>query len=156
MDWKRIHQIIYTENGERSKLETGENSSDKSKEKKEQKEQKKASQDNKNEKSSANHIKKVISREEVLRVIKGNTAEIYKNAAFGPWVKDGRIQGYKITRVSRRHIFYKLGARNGDIIKKVNEHSLSNVDRLFDIWKSLPSANNVKVEILRRGKTNII
>lgn len=101
---------------------------------------------------SGGTFKKVISREELNRYLKGNMEEIYKNASFGPKLVDGKITGYKIKRVKSGHIFYKLGARSGDVITSVNGYPLSSTERMFEIWQTLPSMNNIKVELERGGK----
>ncbi|RME91467.1 MAG: hypothetical protein D6767_05155 [Candidatus Hydrogenedentota bacterium] len=102
--------------------------------------------------TSGQVIKKVISREEVNKIIKGNPATIYKDAAFGPYLVGGKIKGYKIHRVKPTHIFYKLGARAGDIIEKVNGFELSDTERMFELWKSIKTAPRVTIQVLRNNK----
>ncbi len=97
----------------------------------------------------ASQVKKVISREEVNRYLKGNMEDIYKNASFGPELQDGKITGYKIKRVQPGHIFFELGARSGDVLTSVNGYPLSSTERMFEIWKTLPSMDSVSVELMR-------
>lgn len=103
--------------------------------------------------ASGETITKVISREEINKTILGNPAEIYKGAAFGPLVENGKITGYKIHKVVDSHVFYKLGARPGDILRKVNGYGLSDTERMFELWKSIKTAPAVQVELERNGKT---
>lgn len=98
-------------------------------------------------------ISKVISREEVNKNILGNPAKIYEGAQFGPHLVNGRIEGYKIARVNDDHVFAKLGARSGDIIRKVNGYALSDTERMLDLWKAIRTAPEVKIELEREGKT---
>lgn len=98
-------------------------------------------------------IKKVISREEVNKNILGNPASIYQGAAFGPYMQNGKIEGYRIAKVAEDHVFYKLGARNGDIIRKVNGYALNDTERMFELWKTIKTAPAVKIELERDGKT---
>ncbi|MCS6985293.1 MAG: hypothetical protein NZM25_09255 [Leptospiraceae bacterium] len=97
-------------------------------------------------------ITRVISREEVNKTILGNPSQIYVGASFGPTIQDGKITGYKIHKVNPDHVFYKLGARPGDIIRKVNDYPLSDTDRMFELWKSIKDMPRVKVEVERDGK----
>ena len=99
------------------------------------------------------HISRVISREEVNRTILGNPAQIYVGAQFGPHLVNGKIEGYKIARVYDDHIFAKLGAKSGDIIRKVNGYGLSDTERMFELWRSIKTAPEVKIEVERDGKT---
>lgn len=98
-------------------------------------------------------ISKVISREEVNKNILGNPAKIYEGAQFGPHLVNGRIEGYKIARVNDDHVFAKLGARSGDVIRKVNGYALSDTERMLDLWKAIRTAPEVKIELEREGKT---
>lgn len=98
-------------------------------------------------------ITRVITREEVNKNILGNPAKIYEGAAFGPHLVNGKIEGYKISRVNDDHVFAKLGAKSGDIIKKVNGYGLSDTERMLDLWKAIRTAPEVKIEIEREGKT---
>lgn len=102
--------------------------------------------------ASAGVITKVISREEVNKTILGNPAEIYKGASFGPIVENSKITGYKIHKVKDSHVFFKLGARPGDILRKVNGYGLEDTERMFELWRSIKTAPSVKVEIERNGK----
>lgn len=97
-------------------------------------------------------ITKVISREEVNKNILGNPAKIYEGAAFGPHLVNGKIEGYKIARVNDDHVFAKLGAKSGDIIRKVNGYGLNDTERMLDLWKAIKTAPEVKIELERDGK----
>lgn len=97
-------------------------------------------------------ITKVISREEVNKNILGNPAKIYEGAQFGPHLVNGKIEGYKIARVNEDHVFAKLGAKSGDIIRKVNGYALNDTERMLDLWKAIKTAPSVKIELERDGK----
>ncbi|MBV6492219.1 MAG: hypothetical protein LDLANPLL_00211 [Turneriella sp.] len=102
--------------------------------------------------STGQVISKVISREEVNKNILGNPAKIYEGAQFGPHLVNGKIEGYKIARVNDNHIFAKLGAKSGDIIRKVNGYGLNDTERMFELWKAIRTAPEVKIELERDGK----
>ncbi len=97
-------------------------------------------------------IQKIISREEVNKNILGNPAKIYEGAQFGPYLVNGKIEGYKIARVNDDHVFAKLGAKSGDIIRKVNGYGLNDTERMLDLWKAIRTAPEVKIELERDGK----
>jgi len=97
-------------------------------------------------------ISRVISREEVNKSILGDPTKIYVGAQFGPHLVNGKIEGYKIARVNDDHVFAKLGAKSGDIIRKVNGFALSDTERMLDLWKAIKTAPEVKIELERDGK----
>lgn len=99
----------------------------------------------------ASPISQTISRENVIKILQGKEGPIL-DGQFGPHVVDGRITGYKIVRIGEDHIFAKLGAKSGDIIRKVNGYPLDGMERLLDIWKALPTALEIKIDLERNGR----
>ncbi|TGL77992.1 general secretion pathway protein GspC [Leptospira yasudae] len=93
-------------------------------------------------------IRKVLSRQDVNRKLK-DPAAIYKNARFGPALINGKISGYKIYSVAPDHIFYALGARNGDIIKRVNGMPLTETEKMLEIWGAVKTADKITVDVER-------
>jgi len=65
---------------------------------------------------------------------------------------DGKIEGYKLYQVARSHIFYSLGARGGDIIKRVNGMPLNDTEKMLEIWSSVKTATKITVDLERSGK----
>ncbi|MCB1140735.1 MAG: general secretion pathway protein GspC [Leptospiraceae bacterium] len=95
--------------------------------------------------------KRKISRTSFQGLLK-NPADIYKDARFGPNLVEGQIDGYKLFQVPSTHIFYQLGARNGDIIKRVNGMPLNDTEKMIEIWNNVKNSSKVTVDLDRRGK----
>lgn len=93
-------------------------------------------------------VRKVLSRQDVNRKLKDQAA-IFKNARFGPALINGKISGYKIYSVTPKHIFYSLGARNGDIIKRVNGMPLTETEKMLEIWGAVKTADKITVDVER-------
>lgn len=133
-------------NGQKQKVKVGEKAGDGSAQ------QTPAAAVSSNAVTSGEKITKVISREEVNSLLKGNASQIYKGASFGPHLENGKIAGYRLHKVQPTHIFYKLGARPGDIIRQVNGHKLSDTETMFELWKSIKTAPQINVVIERNKK----
>lgn len=101
---------------------------------------------------SSSTIKKVISRVDVESKLR-NQEELYKNARFGPnYDGKGKMDGYKIIKVGPSHIFHQLGARNGDIVKRINGTPIDSTKRGMEIMATIETAPKVTVDIDRNGK----
>ncbi|GBF49070.1 type II secretory pathway protein C [Leptospira ryugenii] len=100
---------------------------------------------------SSQTVQKVLSREDVNRKLKDPNT-IYKNARFGPHLVDGKIEGYKLYQVAKDHVFYSLGARSGDIIRRVNGMPLNETEKMLEIWGSVKQASKITVDLERQGK----
>ncbi|MDH5720323.1 MAG: hypothetical protein OEZ13_06825 [Spirochaetia bacterium] len=103
---------------------------------------------------SAGTIEKIISKEELKSKILGNEAAIYQGAAFGPKMENGKITGYRLHKLKPTHVFYSLGARAGDILRSVNGHSLSDTERMFELWKTIKTnpPSQLIIELERQKK----
>lgn len=134
-------KIWVRENGVKYKIEVGENS---------QAVQSKAASTAPVDGGSQNLV---ISRQEINDKILGNPAAIYSGgAAFGPYVENGKIAGFRLARVPENHIFYTLGARSGDIVKSVNDYPLNNTGQMMELWNNIKTMPRVSVDLVRDGK----
>ncbi|MCZ8157730.1 MAG: general secretion pathway protein GspC [Leptospira sp.] len=101
--------------------------------------------------ASSQTVQKVLSREDLNRKLKDPNT-IYKNARFGPHLVEGKIEGYKLYQVAKDHVFYALGARSGDIIRRVNGMPLNDTEKMLEIWSSVKQAPKIAVDLERQGK----
>ncbi len=92
-----------------------------------------------------------ISRTDFEKYLK-NPADLYKDARFGPNLVNGKIDGYKIYQVAATHIFYHLGARGGDIVKRVNGMPLNDTEKMLEIWAAIKNSQKVTVDLERKEK----
>ena len=73
-----------------------------------------------------------------------------------PHYTDGKPDGLLLTRIRPRSIFLRMGLRNGDIITGVNDAPLQSVDDALKFYESLRSADNVTLQLKRRGRSRTI
>ena len=145
--WIGRNYINIRRNGQKATLKVGENAFEVI-----DKKLKEAQTIPKTDGAPAAVISKTVSRQDVLNLMKGNASAIYRGASFGPDLRNGKIIGYKIHKVKPGHIFFRLGARSGDIVRKVNGFELNDTERMFELWKSIKTAPKVDLELERRGK----
>lgn len=91
-----------------------------------------------------------ISRDKLLSLTR-NQAELYKNK-FRPVQQDGKILGLKMIYVPNNNFLYELGARTGDIIRRINGQELDNMERMMEFYKDIKTASRVTVDMERAGK----
>jgi general secretion pathway protein C len=96
-------------------------------------------------------IKKMVSKTDFERTLK-NPADIYKDARFGPNLVDGKIDGYKIYQIPSTHIFYALGARNSDVIRRVNGMPMNETEKMMELWTNIKNSTKIMIDIDRKGK----
>lgn len=66
--------------------------------------------------------------------------------------KNGKIDGFKINKISKNSVFLKLGLKKGDILKEINNIKLSSYNEAFGIYKKINKLKNLNIKILRNSK----
>jgi general secretion pathway protein C len=93
----------------------------------------------------------VIDEAEVENAL-GNINQLLTQIRVVPNFKDGQADGFKVFAIKPESIFAKVGLRNGDVIRKVNDQDISSPDKAFQAFQDLRNEKNLKVEISRRGQ----
>lgn len=84
------------------------------------------------------------------------------NAAqnFNQLITQARIvpdpNGMKISRIKPGSFFRRLGFRNGDVIKSVNNSQIRSVEDAMGIYRDLQSGGSLSIELMRRGRPRTI
>jgi len=95
---------------------------------------------------------KRISRAEIQQKVMNNLDNAMKGLIAGPYRVNGRIVGFKLKRVRPYNILYKLGARSGDIVKRINGHAVNSTAKMFKMWQTLKSESKISVDLERAGQ----
>jgi len=95
-----------------------------------------------------------ISRAELQQKVFNNMDNALKGVRAGPYRVNGNIEGYKLFRVQPDNILYQLGARSGDIVKRVNGHPVDSTEKLLKMWQNIQGEGKITVDIDRGGKLN--
>lgn len=93
-----------------------------------------------------------LSRSEIQQKLLNNIDNALEGLRAGPNRIDGKIDGYKLFRVSENNFLYKLGARSGDIAKRINGHPIDSTEKLLGLWQSVQGESKITVDIERGGK----
>ncbi len=97
-------------------------------------------------------VKQTLSRSELQQKVLNNMDNALRGLRAGPHRVDGRIAGYKLFRVQPSSILYRLGARNGDIVMRVNGHPVDSTEKLYQMWQSIQGESRITVDLERGGR----
>lgn len=100
----------------------------------------------------SNKFKQTISKSELQQKALKNMDNALSGLRAGPHRVDGKIEGYKLFFVDPSSMLYKLGARNGDIVKRVNGHPIDSTEKLYQMWQSIQGESKITVDLDRGGK----
>ncbi len=98
------------------------------------------------------NLKQNLSRSELQQKVLKNIDNALQGVRAGPYRVDGKIEGYKIFRIRPYNVLYKLGARPGDIIKRINNNPVNSTEKLYQIWESVKTDSRITVDLERGGQ----
>ena len=61
-----------------------------------------------------------------------------------------KMDGYRMTGIRRKSLFYKLGIKNGDIVHSVNGQQLNSLSAAMDAYNSLGNSRDFNFDVTRR------
>jgi type II secretion system protein C len=93
-----------------------------------------------------------LSRSEIQQKLLNNIDNALDGLQAGPNRVNGKIDGYRLARVSPNNFLYKLGARSGDIAKRINGHPIDSTEKLLGLWQSVQGESKITIDIERDGK----
>jgi general secretion pathway protein C len=93
----------------------------------------------------------VIDEEEVESAL-GNINQLLTQIRVVPNFQDGKADGFKVFAIKPQSIFAKIGLKNGDVIRKVNDQDITSPEKAFGVFQELRNEKNLTVEISRRGQ----
>jgi type II secretory pathway component PulC len=78
---------------------------------------------------------------------------ILSQTGLTPRVLEGRVSGFRITRLPRGTLLDDAGIRAGDVLLSINEISLDSPYTLIDLYPRLQSEDEIRVVLERAGHT---
>ncbi len=85
-----------------------------------------------------------------------NINDLISQATIQPHYTDGEADGLTVTGIKPGSIFRKMGLRNGDVVKGVNDNEIKTAEDLISMYNDLRSDSNISLKIIRRDReTNL-
>lgn len=80
-----------------------------------------------------------------------NPIKFAAGARFVPASRGGNRIGMRVYRVRRDSLLFRLGVRNGDVLRSINGVALSDADGLLRAYTSLRDQSELSLSLYRRG-----
>jgi general secretion pathway protein C len=85
-----------------------------------------------------------------------NINTLLSQVRIRPHFKDGKADGLALSNIKGDSIFAKLGLRNGDIVRGVNDRPIRSPDDIVSFYNKLTSGSRMSLQINRRGQDRTI
>ncbi len=97
----------------------------------------------------------VIERAEIDGVL-SNLNKLATQARIVPSFHNGKANGFKLFSIRPNSLYSKIGIQNGDIVQRINGFEMNSPDKALEIYGKLKDAQNITVDLLRRGKSKTL
>lgn len=85
-----------------------------------------------------------------------NPSALARAARVVPAMRNGQPDGFKIYAVRPSSVYAALGLANGDTIQSVNGYPLTTPDKALEVYTKVRDANELVLELMRRGKPQVL
>lgn len=84
--------------------------------------------------------------------------DLIKNINISPYINEGKVEGFKVTRLPENSIPFQYGLRNGDIIHRANGTLIDSVAKGFSVYNQILNSGIklVTIEVLRNSQPVIL
>ncbi len=82
----------------------------------------------------------------------GYVEDLFRTATIEPYIKDGHVQGLRISGLEQGPLAAAVGLRNGDIVQTVNGQSLDSKQKAFQVLQKARTQPAISIQLLRNGK----
>lgn len=94
----------------------------------------------------------VIDRKAIQSALE-KPRQIMTDARLLPHVVDGKQKGFVIREIKPGGVYQSLGLKNGDILLRVNEFSISDPETALQAFTALRGMDRIELDVVRGGST---
>ncbi len=81
-----------------------------------------------------------------------NIGQAMTDARLLPSVKDGKVEGFRVSEVKPGGIFGMVGIRNGDVLLRINDFPIDSPEKAIQAFVSLKGQSRIKLDMVRDGQ----
>lgn len=92
-----------------------------------------------------------IIDQRALNAALDNIGQAMTDARLLPSVKDGKVEGFKVSEVKPQGVFAAVGLKNGDVLMKINEFPIDSPEKAIQSFVTLKGQSRIKLDLIRDG-----
>ncbi|RNC68132.1 MAG: PDZ domain-containing protein [Desulfuromonadales bacterium] len=93
-----------------------------------------------------------IIDQRLLNAALDNIGQAMTDARLLPSLKEGKVEGFRVSEVKPSGVFATVGIRNGDVLLRINELPIDSPERAIQTLASLKGQNRIRIDLLRDGQ----
>ena len=92
-----------------------------------------------------------LSRDEIESSL-ADLNQLMKEVRIRPYMEGKKPAGFLLSGIKPNSLFSKMGLRNGDVVKSVNDVSITSPDQAIEFYESLSEGGEIALEVKNRGR----
>lgn len=81
-----------------------------------------------------------------------NIGQAMTDARLLPSMKDGKVEGFRVTEVKPQGIFGTIGIKNGDILLRMNDFPIDSPEKAIQSFATLKGQSRIRLDLIRDGQ----
>lgn len=92
-----------------------------------------------------------IIDQRALNAALDNIGQAMTDARLLPSVKEGKVEGFRVSEVKPQGVFAAVGLKNGDVLLKINDFPVDSPEKAIQSFMTLKGQNRIKLDLVRDG-----
>ena len=93
-----------------------------------------------------------IIDQKALNATLDNIGQAMTDARLLPSMKEGKVEGFRISEVKPAGVFGMVGIRNGDVLLRINDFAIDSPEKAIQSMAALKGQTRLKLDLVRDGQ----
>lgn len=93
-----------------------------------------------------------IIDQRLLNASLDNIGQAMTDARLLPSMKDGKVEGFRVSEVKPKGIFGTIGIKNGDVLLRMNDFPIDSPEKAIQSFASLKGQSRIRLDLIRDGQ----
>lgn len=93
-----------------------------------------------------------VIEQRALNAALDNIGQAMTDARLLPSMKDGKVEGFRVSEVKPAGVFGMVGIKNGDVLLRINDLTIDSPDKAIQSFVSLKGQSRIKLDLIRDGQ----
>lgn len=81
-----------------------------------------------------------------------NIGQAMTDARLLPSMKDGKVEGFRVSEVKPQGVFGTIGIKNGDVLLRMNDFPIDSPEKAIQSFASLKGQSRIRLDLIRDGQ----
>jgi general secretion pathway protein C len=81
-----------------------------------------------------------------------NIGQAMTDARLLPSMKDGKVEGFRVSEVKPQGVFGTIGIKNGDVLLRMNDFPIDSPEKAIQSLASLKGQSRIRLDLIRDGQ----